>query len=120
MLVGSVSFAVLLFGLLLFGPFVGLGLGVLTFFAFRAAVTRRAQRRRALFADQLGDTLQLLAGNLRAGHGLLQSVDTVADESDSPTREEFRRVVIETRLGHNLADALHAAAARACRGRRSG
>jgi tight adherence protein B len=56
--------------------------------------------------------LQLLAGNLRAGHGLLQSVDTLADESESPTREEFRRVVIEARLGQNLTDALHATADR--------
>jgi tight adherence protein B len=111
-LVGSVTIATLFFGLLLFGPLVGIGLAIVPFFVFRAAVSRRAKRRRAQFADQLSDTLQLLAGNLRAGHGLLQSVDTIADESESPTREEFRRVILETRLGQNLADSLHATAAR--------
>ena len=111
-LVGSVSFAALFFGLLLFGLLPAIVLAASTFFAFRVAISRRAERRRSQFADQLGDTLQLLAGNLRAGHGLLQSVDTLADESESPTREEFRRVVIEARLGQNVTDALHATADR--------
>ena len=85
---------------------------MITAIAFRSAVTIRANRRRARFADQLGDTLQVIAGSLRSGHGLLQAVDTVAEESESPTREEFRRIVVETRLGKNLHDALQAAALR--------
>ena len=75
-------------------------------------LTVRADRRRARFSDQLGDTLQLLAGSLRAGYGLLQAIDAVAQEAEEPTRQEFRRLVIETRLGRDLTDALHSMADR--------
>jgi tight adherence protein B len=106
------TLAVLFLGLLLLGPVIGLVLGAITALAFRMAVSIRADRRRARFADQLGDTLQLIAGSLRSGHGLLHAVDTVAEEAESPTCEEFRRIVVETRLGKNLRDALQATALR--------
>jgi tight adherence protein B len=106
------AFGALLIGLLLGGPLMGLLLAAVTVVSFRAVIAIKAQRRRAQFAEQLGDTLQLLSSNLRTGHGLLQSIDTVAEESESPTREEFRRVVIETRLGQDLGHALQAAADR--------
>ena len=64
------------------------------------------------FSDQLGDTLQLLAGSLRAGYGLLQAIDAVPQEAQEPTRQEFRRLVVETRLGRDLSDALHSMAER--------
>jgi tight adherence protein B len=111
LVVGS-AFGALFVGLVLGSPLVGLVLAALTVVVFRAVVAIKERRRRAQFAEQLGDTLQLLASNLRTGHGLLQSIDTVAEESESPTREEFRRIVIETRLGQDLSHALEAAAAR--------
>jgi tight adherence protein B len=111
-LVAGVTIAALFVGLLLAGPLFGLALGVVSVVVFRSAVSIKAEKRRAKFADQLGDTLQLMAGSLRSGHGLVQAVDTVAEESESPTRDEFRRVVIETRLGKSLYEALQAAAAR--------
>ncbi len=58
--------------------------------------------------SQLGDTLQLMAGSLTAGYGLGQTLDSVARETESPTSEEFARVVMETRLGRSLEDALDA------------
>lgn len=69
-------------------------------------------RRRAQFDAQLGDTLQMLAGGLRAGHSLLRSVDAVAQEAESPTAEEFARLVNETRLGRDLRDSMADAARR--------
>lgn len=72
----------------------------------------RTSRRRAKFADQIDDTLQLIAGSLRAGHGLSRSVAAVASEAEAPMSEELARVVNETRLGRNLAEALAAAAQR--------
>lgn len=71
-----------------------------------------ASRRRARFEAQLGDTLQILAGGLRAGHSLLRSVDAVAQEAESPTSEEFARLVNETRLGRDLKDSMLDAARR--------
>jgi tight adherence protein B len=72
----------------------------------------RAGGRRKAFANQLDDTLQLLAGSMRAGHSLLRAVDAVSREAESPTAEEFARVVNETRLGRDLNDALDQSAAR--------
>ncbi|MBT2594433.1 type II secretion system F family protein [Arthrobacter sp. ISL-72] len=61
-----------------------------------------AGKRRAKFDQQLGDTLQLLAGGLRAGHSILRAIDAAAAESQSPTSEEMRRVITETSLGRDL------------------
>ena len=71
-----------------------------------------AERRRKRFSDQLPETLQLLSGSLRAGHGLAQGIDTIAREAESPTAEEFRRLTIEARLGRDFVDALRALADR--------
>ncbi|MCB5292797.1 type II secretion system F family protein [Arthrobacter sp. SO3] len=71
-----------------------------------------AGRRRAKFEAQLGDTVQMLSGGLRAGHSLLRAVDAVAQESDAPTSEEFARLVNETRLGRDLKDSMADAAGR--------
>lgn len=62
--------------------------------------------RQRAFADQLDDTLQLLAGSLRAGHSLLRAIDAVSREAQSPTAEELARVINETRIGRDLSDAL--------------
>ena len=111
-LAASVAAGVAFFSLLLLGPVAALLLGAATAIAFRAGVSTKAERRRRQFAEQLGDTLQFMSGSLRAGHGLLQAVDSVAEESESPTREEFGRIVIETRFGQDLGTALAAAAER--------
>lgn len=71
-----------------------------------------AGRRRAAFSDQLDNTLQLLAGSLRAGHSLLRAVDAVSREAEAPTTEEFARILNETRVGRELGDSLDATATR--------
>ncbi|MDQ0820003.1 Flp pilus assembly protein TadB [Arthrobacter sp. V4I6] len=66
-----------------------------------------AGKRRAKFDEQLGDTLQVLAGGLRAWHSILRAIDAAATESQSPTSEEMRRVVTETSLGRDLLSSLN-------------
>jgi Flp pilus assembly protein TadB len=78
----------------------------------KVLLTVRASRRRARFADQLDDTLSLLAGGLRAGHSLLRAIDAVSKEIDSPTSDELSRVINETRVGRDLGDALETTAVR--------
>jgi tight adherence protein B len=110
-----VGLATVVFGVLGFalgGFFLGLLLLVVVPFAARLLVKFRASRRQAAFADQLDDSLQLMAGSLRAGHSLLRAVDSVASEADAPTSEEFARIVNETRVGRDLNDALDEVAAR--------
>ena len=72
----------------------------------------RTSRRRAKFADQIDDTVQLIAGGLRAGHGLSRTVAAAANDTEAPMNEELARVVNETRLGRNLADSLAVTAQR--------
>ena len=78
----------------------------------RMLVWFKAGRRRAAFADQLDDSLQLMASSLRAGHSLLRAVDAVSQDAAAPTSEEFARIVNETRVGRDLNDALDEVAAR--------
>ena len=72
----------------------------------------RAGRRRARFADQLDDTLQLISSGLRAGHSLARAIDAVSREAESPTAEEFARIINENRLGMDLGEAIMRAARR--------
>ena len=69
-------------------------------------------RRRSRFDAQLADTLQMLAGGLRAGHSLLRSVDAVSQEAEAPTSEEFARLINESRLGRDLRESMVDAARR--------
>jgi tight adherence protein B len=99
-------------GVVLGGVLLGLVLLAVVPLGFRLFLTFRAARRQAAFADQLDDSLQLMAGSLRAGHSLLRAVDSVASEADAPTSEEFSRIVNETRVGRDLNDALDEVAER--------
>ena len=69
-------------------------------------------RRRKKFETLLPDTLQLMSGSLAAGLSLAQSVDTIVREGTEPVAGEFRRVLVETRLGITLDDALEGVAER--------
>ncbi len=64
------------------------------------------------FKGQLADTLQLMAGALSAGLSLAQSADTVVREGSDPVSGEFRRALVETRLGVEIEDALSGVADR--------
>lgn len=87
--------------------FAGIGLMIP-----RLILMQRRQKRTQLFHEQLPDTLQMLAGSLRAGYGLMQGLENVSTEGQAPTATEFGRVMTETRLGIPLEDALAAMAER--------
>ncbi len=72
----------------------------------RVVLGIRTTRRRARFADQLDDTLQLIASGLRAGHSLARAIDAVSREAEAPTSEEFARIINENRLGMDLGEAI--------------
>jgi tight adherence protein B len=110
--VGLLTVAATAVGVLFGGPLLGLLLVVAVPLGARIVVRVRTGRRQAAFADQLDDSLQLMASSLRAGHSLLRAVDAVSHDADAPTSEEFARVVNETRVGRDLDDALDEVAAR--------
>lgn len=111
-LAGSIAVAFGMFGGLLFGFWVGLLLFVGAIFAARFNVSRLARKRSEKFIAQLPGTLQLMAGGLRAGYALSQSVEHVANETDAPTSDEFHRLSTEVRLGRDFSESMHAMADR--------
>lgn len=66
----------------------------------------KKRRRFKKFNASLPDTLQLMSGSLAAGLSLAQSVDTIVREGTEPMASEFKRVLVETRLGVGLEDAM--------------
>lgn len=72
---------------------------------------RRGRRRKA-FSAAVPETLQLMSGSLSAGLSLAQSAETVTREGADPVAAEFRRALVETRLGVPLEDALEGVADR--------
>jgi tight adherence protein B len=109
-LAGSVVGA--LTGFVISGPLVAILLILVAPLAGHLVLGFLAGKRRSLFDQQLGDTLQLLSGGLRAGHSILRAIDAAATESLSPTSEEMRRVVTETSLGRDLLASLNDTAKR--------
>ncbi|MGI9597938.1 MAG: VWA domain-containing protein [Acidimicrobiales bacterium] len=72
----------------------------------------RANRRRSRFADQLTETLAIMASSLRAGQSLPRSIELVAVEAPSPTAEQFHRISFEIRVGRDLTESIRGAANR--------
>ena len=77
-----------------------------------AALSFLSNRRKRQFETMLPDTLQLLAGTLRAGYSMMQGVEAVSQEVSEPMGRELRRVVTESRLGRPLEESLDAVAER--------
>lgn len=107
LLVGIGAGVGMLVGTITVHPLVGLLLALLAPFVGKLVLGFLAGKRRAAFDGQLGDTLQLLSGGLRAGHSILRAIDAAASESQAPTSEEMRRVITETSLGRDLLAALN-------------
>ena len=107
------------FGVALLGLLLSSGNIVVTVLMLAAGIVlpwlylgfKRSRRVKA-FNGQLADTLQLMAGSLSAGLSLAQSADTVVREGTDPIATEFRRALVETRLGVDIEDGLESIAAR--------
>ncbi len=110
--VGVVALVAGLVGLVLGGPVVAVAVALAVCLAVRFHVRRTKAKRQAAFADQLPDVLQLITTALRSGYGITQAVESVAEESEEPARSEFAHVLVETRLGRDLSDSMHALAQR--------
>lgn len=88
---------------------LGLALGLVVPWLY---LGRRRKKRVNAFNTGLADTLQLISGSLSAGMSLAQSIDSVVAEGNEPIAGEFKRVLVETRLGVPLELALEGIAAR--------
>jgi len=75
-------------------------------------VDGRIRARERAFESQLPDVLTLIAGALRAGWGLQQSIDLVVEQMAPPVSTEFARAQTEVRLGRTVEEALETVAQR--------
>ncbi|BAD39376.1 type II secretion system F family protein [Symbiobacterium thermophilum] len=69
-------------------------------------IRHRARVRAARFAEQLPETLMLMASVIRAGGTLYQAVQTVVQQAPQPMRGEFERVARAMQLQVPAGDAL--------------
>ncbi|GAA1431996.1 hypothetical protein GCM10009616_20370 [Microlunatus lacustris] len=99
-------------GLVVGGPLLGVLLAVLVPVLARVGLQQKTRKREQAFADQLDDSLQLMASSLRAGHSLLQALAAVAQEAEAPSSVEFARIINESRVGRPLSASLEEAAVR--------
>lgn len=104
--VGSGGFVAFVVGATIGGPALGLLLTAFVVAGAHIALGTLRDKRRARFAAQLHDLLQMVAGSLRAGHALVQATESAAAELEAPAGDELRRVLTEVRLGRDLADSL--------------
>ncbi|MCJ7438845.1 MAG: type II secretion system F family protein, partial [Acidimicrobiia bacterium] len=97
---------------LLLAPLTALIFTVIAAIAPFLVLEFRRKRRLRKFERQLPDTLNLLAGSMRAGFSFAQGLEAVADEATEPSRRELQRVFTESRLGRPIEDSLEDAANR--------
>jgi tight adherence protein B len=112
----ATEYLLIVLGTVILGGLIGFGIsrqpisafvaGIICFFIPGMFVSWRRAKRRREFSSQLADALVQTAGSLRSGHGLIQSLDTVARQLPPPAGEEFTRVVREVQLGQPLTVAL--------------
>jgi tight adherence protein B len=75
-------------------------------------VQHAARKRVRQFEEQFPQSMDLIAGALRAGHAFTTAVSMVADEVQDPTGAEFRLLYDQQNYGMPLPDALKAFAKR--------
>ena len=92
LVLGSPIFAVLISAFLLSAPWY--------------LLRRMAQRHRQKIEEQLADAMVMLAGAVRSGLSLAQSLETLASQCPKPIRAEFHQIVAEYKMGKPLENTL--------------
>jgi tight adherence protein B len=82
---------------------LGLPLG---FLATGFWLKRRKASRLHKMESQLVELIQMLASGLRAGFGLLQALESAADQAPAPLSVEIRRTLRDTAMGASVEQAL--------------
>ena len=69
-------------------------------------IRMRVAKRKAKFADQLLDAINLLSSSLKGGLSLLQALEVVVEEMPPPISQEFGLVVRENKMGVTFEESL--------------
>jgi tight adherence protein B len=100
------------FSYFMFGPVIAIVVVIGLLASPFLILKRRSASRLKKFQEQLPDSLNLLAGSMRAGFSFMQGLEAVADEASEPIRGELQRAFTESRLGRPIEEALDDAARR--------
>jgi len=92
---------------------IGIALGVVGSLAPAFFVRFRSRKRLSKLESQLEEALTLTANSLKAGFGLLQSLDLAAQQLKHPIATELRRTLHDINVGSSTEDALLALSERA-------
>jgi tight adherence protein B len=93
----------LVFGVAIIAP-VGVVLG---FFIPAVWISSQKRRRIEKFNDGLSDMITTRIGSLKAGYSFSQALKTVAEESETPIKEEIQTLLNELNYGINMEEALN-------------
>jgi len=85
---------------------VGMALGIVGFFAPAFFVRYRKRKRLNKLDSQLDEALTMAANSLKAGFGLLQSLELAAQQMEHPIATELRRTLHDINIGSSTEDAL--------------
>lgn len=90
---------------LVIAAFGGFGIGLVYLNLTRA-------KKSNAFAEELPDTLTIIASSLKSGLSFTQAMESVAREGDGEVSLQFRRVLAEVQVGRSLVDSLQDVAER--------
>lgn len=93
----------ILFGFVLIAP-VGMFLG---FLLPEIWLKNKSTKRVQMFNDGLADMITTIIGSLKAGYSFMQALKTVAEESESPIKEEINTLVNELNYGITMEESLN-------------
>ncbi|NDI36378.1 type II secretion system F family protein [Chengkuizengella sediminis] len=77
------------------------------YFGTKFWIIFKQKKRIKMFNDSLSDMITTIISSLRAGFSLIQSLQSVVEESESPMKEEIELVVKEMQYGSSLEDSLN-------------
>jgi tight adherence protein B len=97
---------------LLTAPVLGLCCSLLLLTTPWYIIRRLAEQRQQKIEDQLADAMVSLAGAIKAGLSLGQSLQILAEQCPNPIRQEFMQIVNEYNLGKPIERCLEEAKAR--------
>jgi tight adherence protein C len=110
---GAVTVGVMiLFGKPVWALIGGIGLAVLGFFLPDSRLQDMAKKRSKAIQKELPDSLDLLTVSVESGLAFDAALAQVAQNTDGPLSDEFRRVLKEVQIGSSRSDALRALAGR--------
>ena len=109
--VGGVGL-VLLMGIFLTGPLVGIVLGAVSAFVPYFLIRHLETKRRSRLEVQLVDGLSSMASGVRAGLNLVQSMQLLVTNQTGPIKQEFGQILREYEMGMDLNQAMRQASDR--------